>query len=521
MAAAGGFSSSRHNVRFYRGLSILLCPVVLFTAGCFHRRGAKEHIAQTKARLRASRKAVFAEAATDRFVTLVDFELFDGPAQAKWFSVGPDARSGTAAYSKKRPRTGDGCLAGTIEKGGFLSARLPEAVDISSYTLIGLAIRVERTRDDLICTLHSRANRRGLAPKLLRAGWNAVYLDVHRAELWDGFDETALTGFRIEFESAAGPVVFSLDDLVLIDNRRDISPVPPGVELHRCGLGYTVRVAEEADAHTFARGRDGLWRMGEEAALSFDALRKPSLGRLGPLGPLAGPGAGEIALLESSPVRLRIRNAWYFPPRHGAWYMPAVRHIIREHTWYAGGRRVTHIRLNNAGGEPIRRVTIDLGRREAAWASGETGPRRHEENFVGPVASWSYLVAPAFGRRWMANYRSPGRLEPVIADGDVFAPGDGDRDRFDESQGCYCLQARDGRCRFRVIPGAAALKRPVVRVMGPWNGDVSINVEGRAVREYARLDDGSVLFCLPQDVDRPVFVELSGSNGQSPLPDKK
>ena len=175
----------------------------------------------------------------------------------------------------------------------------------------------------------------------------------------------------------------------------------------------------------------------------------------------------------------------------------------------------------DAGGEPIGRVTIDLGPQEAAWASGETGPRRDEENFVGPVASWGYLVAPTFGRRWMANYRSPGRLEPVIADGDAFAPGDGNRDRFDESQGCYYLRARDGHCRFRIVPGAEPLKQPAVRVMGPWDGAVSINVEGRAVRHYARLDDGSVLFCLLQDVDRPVFVELSAGSGERPVAGKK
>jgi hypothetical protein len=170
---------------------------------------------------------------------------------------------------------------------------------------------------------------------------------------------------------------------------------------------------------------------------------------------------------------------------------------------------VAHITLNNAGGRAIGEVHVRS--HLAAWKGFGEVDRLDDTDFVGPLASWNYLHQPADDTEglWRRNYLNPGRLQKIIARDGIFAEGDRDRDGFDESQGCYCLAAEHGHCRFRILPPSGGLGRPAVRVIGPWKGTVGVNVEGLAVSPVSVLSDGSVIFLMPDDVVRPTSVEVT------------
>ena len=68
-----------------------------------------------------------------------------------------------------------------------------------------------------------------------------------------------------------------------------------------------------------------------------------------------------------------------------------------------------------------------------------------------------------------------------------YAPGDADRDGFDESQGCYFLAASRGHCRFTIFPPREGLLGPVFRIAGPWTGPVNVNTEGGPFRVYVSV----------------------------------
>jgi hypothetical protein len=267
------------------------------------------------------------------------------------------------------------------------------------------------------------------------------------------------------------------------------------------------------------QGSDGLWRVDTHqptVQLAFPgASPSGSQEQLELMGPRK---VGQIELLEVNPLRLRLGNTWYFPTRRGEWVSLAVRKIRWEYTFYPDGRWVTHVELNNAGGEEIASlgILLDLS---VAWARGSVGKKLLVERFMGPVGRWSYLLVPQGPNQntMFANYLRPGRI--LVDIGETAASvGDMDRDGFDESQGCYSLQARSGNCRFTVIAPPGGLLNPVFRIAGPWGDLVHVNREGRAIRDTTRLSDGSVLFCLAGLLERPTAVEVT-SEGLSYTPE--
>ena len=113
------------------------------------------------------------------------------------------------------------------------------------------------------------------------------------------------------------------------------------------------------------------------------------------------------------------------------------------------------------------------------------------------VGRWDWLTVPGDEAKAVCQgYLKPGQLKLALAADGVFAPGDLDRYGFDESQGCYVLGARAGNCRFTIQPTAAGVRNPVFRVIGKWDGPVTVNVEGRLLGEVVRLADGSALFVI-------------------------
>ena len=94
---------------------------------------------------------------------------------------------------------------------------------------------------------------------------------------------------------------------------------------------------------------------------------------------------------------------------------------------------------------------------------------------------------------------------------DFHAPGDANKDRFDESAGCYRLSAnRAGHCRFTFHPPANGKLNAVFHVSGPWADTASVNAAGLAIRKVTRLKDGSVLFVLPGKVTSKRRIEVTG-----------
>jgi len=468
---------------------------------------------------------VYPETVTGFFVSLADFE--DAPVgppghrQIDNFTV---ASGGQRKFVVNITRTGSGAMQVTLPPKGRLVFSIPDVRDFTGYTLLSMAIYSESLRDDLYVRLTGAGGEWRSHRMLIRPGWNTVLIDIQRLKKPPAgpdnnaaysFDVTDVRALDIGFADAAGDVTFWLDDIMLINNRRWIKPTPPGVVVQKAGLDYTLTLPGLSEPLVISQGLDGLWRLGEHQALMRLAAPGRQPAGSGEQLALMGPRrVGQVKVLEHNAVRLRLANTWYFPGRAGEWTSLAVRRICWEYSFYGDGRWVTHVELNNSGGSRIGQVSISLNR-PAAWANGKVSATFTVRDFHGPVGRWSYMLAPS-GLRQQAlqrDYLAPGRLVRTLvaaADNSGSAGGDIDRDGFDESQGCYFLRAVSGNCRFTLVPPGGGLLRPVFRVAGNWQGEVSVSSGGLAIRNVARLADGSALFVLPGWLRDRTPVEVVG-----------
>ena len=530
----------------------------------------------------------YPELATGRFISLADFE--DSPAygpghrQIEQFYIHPNLPHADRRYVVNITRTGAGAMEVNLPPGSALVYNLSEVSDFSAHTLLSVAIYSREIRDDLKVLLSTDKSGWESLPVLLRAGWNTVTVDLQRLSGRKDFDAHGVRSIRFWFESnvpqvAAAPsattspappeqagVRFNLDDILLVDNRRQIEPTPPGVRLLKSGLDYEIHLPGRPGPLHLRQGDDGLWRLGDDqpavrllrstgilpvspTAVSALGKEKAATGETAvlPTGETPVPGAvvassattfaassaqvgkpvppgedlrafgdrrvGEVELLEANPVRLRIANAWYFPLSGGPWLSLNIRQVRWEHTFYADGRWVTELLINNAGGDDVPGVRLGLG--ATVWPPGRTPPAPDQLlGLGGGVGRWSWMVGPDAPRRGPIEqaYRRPGRIELRIGQREP-CDGDSDGDGFDESQGCWSLRARAGHCRFRLAPDGADLIDPVIRVHGDWTGPVSASCEGLPLRETVRLSDGSVLLVLPGAHAEPRWVEITGPAG--------
>jgi hypothetical protein len=133
---------------------------------------------------------------------------------------------------------------------------------------------------------------------------------------------------------------------------------------------------------------------------------------------------------------------------------------------------------------------------------------------AGVVADANVLLSAVVGKAapetTAQSYLRPGQLRKELAEEEVYAPGDAQKDGFDESQGCYFLAARQNRCRFTLAPPEGGVVDPVFRVAGEFQAGASASSEGLAVRDVVSLEDGSVLLILPGRVVRATTVEVVG-----------
>lgn len=456
-------------------------------------------------------RRAYAEAAGGRFVSLADFE--DTPDSHGWdeinhFSVVGD---GSRSFTVNVTATGSGAMDVLLSPGADLRFDLPDIRNFTGYALLSMAVHGSQIRDDLQVTLYGPDGDWTSSRRLVRPGWNTVMVDLRRAGQ-DG--DLALSDVRavaLRFTDSADDVRFVLDDVLLIDNRREISPVPAGMGLWKEGLDYRISLPGRDDEIRLAQSADGLWRMGDhQPVLSLDGGEGESLEALG------ARAVGHVELVEHNNIRVRLVSNWYFPDRPGAWASMAVRKVVWEHTFYGDGRWVCSTNLDAAGAGQFSGLRIRLPS-PAAVAGRGISDRIDDPDFTGPVGRWSYLDAPAGeqGRLQEANYLDPQRITPTRAGEDSYAAGDANRDRFDESQGCFVVSARDGRCRFGIEPNSEPLIRPVFRVIGPWSEAPMVTAAGMRVKDVTLLKDGSALFVLPGSVRSPMEVEVIGPQGEA------
>ena len=260
---------------------------------------------------------------------------------------------------------------------------------------------------------------------------------------------------------------------------------------------------------TLRQDDQGLWRLAPgQPTLTVTAPGTPlpegeDLQRLGPH------RIGQVTILENGPVRLRLRNHWYFPSRPGEWSTVGVREVRWDWTLYPDGLWVTDVLFNNAGGKAVGKLRLTTPQ-VVMWATGQRAIGVEDGNFIGPASSWSFASGAGDKKKTQeAHYAKPGRIELLVCDEARTATGDKNADGYDETQGCYVVAGKDGHCRFRFHPPAGGIREPVVRVLGDWPKQTTVYSHGSRLAPVQHLKDGSILFTLPGEIKKPTLVEVA------------
>ncbi len=372
----------------------------------------------------------YPELVTGRFVSLADFEETapggtPGHEQVDMFSVEPRLPGAHREFVVNITRTGAGAMEVTLPKATRLVYRIPGYRDFSGYTLLSIALYCEYVRDDLCVTISTDSASWASHRTLVQPGWNNILIDIQRLSSWPGFDITAVNTIELSFDDATGPVKFNIDDIMLVNNRRDFTSLPPGFALSKEGLDYQLTVAQLAEPISLIQCSDGLWRMGSDQTaiqVSSPGEQLPSVGEYMEL--MGSRKVGRVEVLEANPMRIRLANTWYFPTKAGEWVSLAVRQIRWEYTFYADGRRITNVELNNSGGRDIGTFRMWL-EREVAWSTGVLASDMVIRDFEGPIGRWSFML-PADGLNLQGlerNLAPPAQPPCTVPDGRKFSSG--------------------------------------------------------------------------------------------------
>lgn len=512
-------------LRQARWLAPLWLAAALACGGCWPQMNWPGKSAAPAVRvepLAVQQAKAYPEASTGRFISLVDFEdavlpAAPGREQVNNFSI--TGTGGARQYVVNITRTGVGALEVELPPGTSLVYHLKEVHDFSAYPLLTLAVYSADIRADLHVALQSdRAGWESL-PVLLKSGWNDVQIDLQRLTRMEDFRSRDVKTIRLWFSDAAAPVKFHLDDIMLVDNRRDIGPTPPGMKLSKNGLDYTLVVPWRPQPVRIHQGDDGLWRLGADqtAVELILAGHEPPEGQsalqqakaVEDLSAFGRRKVGEVEVLEANALRLRIANTWYFPQSPGQWVSLAVRQIRWEYIFLPDGRIVTDLVVNNAGEEDVSAVRV-VPPTSAAWSDGRLA-RLAMGKLPGGVGRWSFLTAAEGDRTafYENNYAKPPGVQLRMGRKQV-CDGDANNDGFDESQGCWCLRSTAGHCQFRFTDIGAGLADAMVRIRGPWRSGVTASCEGEALRQQVVLPDGSLLLRIGELIHQSRWIEING-----------
>ncbi len=521
LCVAGPPLISRGRAMPMRCLTLLILPAA-FVCGCQEPSPKTGNATSQLDPLPVQQAKAYPETVTGLFVSLVDFENTAGEdrgyRQVASFVVRPASSEAALKFVVNNTRTGVGAMSVTLPAQSRLVFPIRQFRNFSGYTLLLMAVYIESVRDDLCVTLTTDGSSWQSPRTLLRPGWNTVLIDLQHLRDVQGFDITSIRTISLSFAEATSPVEFCIDDVMLINNYREIKGTPKGIKLVTNGLDYQFSLPYDKTPVVLAQCGDGLWRLkNRQPVVQILAPDETFRGDAEDFKLLGDRRVGHVEIAEMNPIRLRIVNTWFFPTRAGEWISLAVRQIRWEETFYFDGRWITHVELNNSGGEEIGSVRLCFPEK-VVQADGVVSDSLVIDKLSGPVCRWNYILPPP-GQRGVLlenNYVKPAEIKKALVAEGEFAEGDADKDGFDESQGCFFLRAKAGHCRFTVVPPAEGLLNPVFRIHGEWDGPVSVTSEGLVIRDKVQLEDGSVLFVLDGELTRPTAVEVTGKIPQSP-----
>jgi hypothetical protein len=154
-----------------------------------------------------------------------------------------------------------------------------------------------------------------------------------------------------------------------------------------------------------------------------------------------------------------------------------------------------------------RRILPEIGGRSATVLAGETPTE--------PVMSGAHLLwfGPAEldvdrAEAVASDYQEPLALKPDAGTLVTDAPGDINRDGYNESEGCYELSLQRGRLRFVYDPGSLPRQGPLFRLTGSEQARCWIYANGQALPSAARDAAGRALFALPGIIRTPRLIEV-------------
>ena len=489
-------------------------PILLSFAGCGLQGSADPGPVAAAQPVAVQQMHANPEAVTGRFVSLVDFEPeFDAPDDAagseRHFAV-IGAEGGGVQLVFNITHTGTAALEAVLPVGGALRFRSPAVHRFGAYTLLSMAVHVQEVRDDLQITLDGADGRWVSHRRLVQPGWNTVLVDLAGPQRGGRLGLSQFDTIGLRFAAADEPVTMHLDDILLIDNRREIPNTPPQVTVVKVGLDYRITLPGWSEAIHLRQNVDGLWRLGvhqPSVQLSGEDLAPDGSGE--DLRMMGDRKVGRVELLEANPLRVRLANTWYFPPQAGRWFDMDVRQIRWEYTFCGDGRWVTSMLLNNAGGQELTAIDVRTPA-PVAFSDGTVGDRCRVADFDGLIGRYSMLAVPAKMRNqgYYADFARTAIVDirlgrPAAAGGLI------DADGFRESEGCYVARAVGGNCRIELTPVGDSLTRPMVRVIGPWTGPVAANCDGMPLRPVVPTDDG-VLVAVEAVVTGPTLIEFAG-----------
>jgi hypothetical protein len=389
--------------------ALLLCTLPLLLAGCLQPGGLfarPKGLAPTMDRM----VAAYDDLASRRFQVFTDFE---DPAQGTLFRMEPADTPGAVGVSTDvaQPQTGVGSLKVSFTRADqhLVCAAAPDSEwgfprDWSKYHLLLLSVNSPRPLGGFIISARSGTNvemHYENPPLLLKTGWNLIRLDLgDMAEQIDLADVRALD-FRCEPLDA--PADLYLDDLILVDNARDIFATPeqqPGdLFVRTAGRRLAVGAVDRFEL-VLSRGRIRQWY-----DLNFDKSRIRNLVGVGSLGPdpapvidgqtLAGDaaapahwlGAGTTletyqSLVSANPMRVMVQGEWRFTPPNA---VPSA--ADPYHRWvysiYRDGRIYVECSGVTPGDKTDRQVSLSFCcdgsagfQRQIASSTQPAGPRK-------------------------------------------------------------------------------------------------------------------------------------------------
>ncbi len=493
-----------HHWRSITGIVLTGCLAVVLPGGCPTGSPYNRVLEPVADRLLKA----YPDLSTGRFLIVADFETIE---QGAIFRILPPTAAGYVGINPERakPETGAGSL--KVHLTGREQELVAEDIGQGSWTLpkdwsrfhlflfsvysprpvagavFAARSGVEKTRDYV---------QRGI---VLREGWNVVRIDV--GDLAERIDTSDVRQLRFGWPHLDGPIDLYFDDMVLVDNAKDVLGTPSGqpgdLYVRSEGRRFRVGVNERFEL-VFARGRIVQW-----FDLATDRNRIHNLTGGGPLGPTPvwlandgdkatrvdeaagwdrfGPAAESFQrLVEVSPVRTIVWGEWRFGT--GAASAPAEGGPFHRwvYTVYATGK-----------------VCVEFAGHVQAPAEAEPAAGTR------PAGSVGYLVACADGMGFERLLRTPGQS-------DAAGPNAGDlsyvlyhRNEPDRADLLFCF--------FRAATAPKA--RPTRHDEEPRLGTLFHGGPAQLVTVWAAM-----FTVWPHDIDGPEQADPMAIDYANPMP---